>query len=347
MADCRFDVALNFPVDEGVGEVLSGLRVYSPRERSSAADIWEYVRASRVFINAFTPVDAGLLRDKGCLELIVLTSTGFDHVDVEAAAGVGVCVANQPEVITEAVAEYVVAAVLAALRGVVAGHMYTPRWAREGWPSHLAGFLVRGRSVGLLGAGRIGQSVAFKLAALGAGPFYYYSRSRKPGLEAVLGAKRLEPRELFSRSMILVNSLPLTGETRGLVTAGLLRLLPRGAVYVNVGRGGTEEPGAVEAVASEREDLYFVLDVHPEEPLPPSSGRMRLHGNPRVVMTPHIAGSSRESMTATRLLAAMQARDYLERGCVWNPVNGACRECPSQRVGLDEAIAMARRLLGV
>lgn len=52
-------------------------------------------------------------------------------------------------------------------------------------------------------------------------------------------------------------------------------------------------------------------------------------------------------MAATRLLAAMQARDYLERGCVWNPVNGACRECPSQRLGLDEAIAMARRLLGV
>ncbi|WP_062662216.1 NAD(P)-dependent oxidoreductase [Aeropyrum camini] len=244
-------------------------------------------------------------------------------------------------------AEYVVGAVLAALRGVVAGHIYTPRWAREGWPSHISGLLLRGRSVGLLGAGRIGQSVAFKLAALGAGPFYYYSRGRKPALEAVLGARRLEPPELFSRSYILVNSLPLTSETRGFVKAGLLRLLPRGAVYVNVGRGGTEEPGAVEAVASEREDLYFVLDVHPEEPLPPDSGRMGLHSSPRAIITPHIAGASRESMAATRLLAAMQARDYLERGCVWNPVNGACRECPSQRLGLDEAIAMARRLLGV
>ncbi len=189
------------------------------------------------------------------------------------------------------------------------------------------GRLVTGRSLGLLGAGRIGQAVAVKLRALGVGEVYYYSRSRKPCLEAGLGARKVSLEELFTRSEILVNSLPLTPETRGLVTASLLSLLPQGAIYVNVGRGGTEKPGAVERIAKRRKDLGFFLDVYPREPLTIRDERLLIADGARVILSPHRAGYSKESLYGTSLLALLQARDYIEKGCVWNPVNKTCKQC--------------------
>jgi len=214
-------------------------------------------------------------------------------------------------------------------RRVVEGHLYVAsgEWSRRGWPRGLRGFLVRGRRVGLLGAGRIGGAVAGMLAGLGARVHAYYSRSAKPWLESYYGARRVGLEDLFEESEILVNSLPLTRETRGLVSFELLRRLPRGAVYVNVGRGGTEEPGAVERLARERPDVGLVLDVHPVEPLPEGHERLGLASRPLTVLSPHFAGYSEESMKGTTLLAAMQARDYLLHGCVWNPVGGPCRRC--------------------
>ncbi len=334
MAVCEYDVASTRPLGRAAS-VLSEYRV---------AVGSEYARRARVYINWFERMDSGFFRDPGCLELVIVRSSGYDHVDVDAAAEAGVCVANQPEVIAVAVAEYAVAGILAVARRIVEGHLYFAggEWPRRGWPRHLRGFLVRGRTVGLLGAGRIGGAVAGMLHGLGARVAYYYSRSPKPALESYYGARRVSLEELFEKSEILVNSLPLTPETRGIVTLSLLRRLPRGAVYVNVGRGGTEEPGAVEALARERPDVGLVLDVHPVEPVPEGAPRMELAGRPLTVTTPHFAGYSLESMEGTTLLAAMQARDYLRRGCVWNPVGGPCRRCPWGAPGLGEVLAIAR-----
>jgi len=337
---CEFDVVSDRPLPPRVLEVLEGYRVAWPEDGGSG---WELARRARVYINWFRPVTREMLGDPGCLRLIIARSSGYDHIDVEAAAERGVCVANQPELIAESVAESAVAGILGALRMIVRGHEYVEKWAVDGWPVHLQGSLVRGRSVGLLGAGRIGVRVAHILAALGAGPFYYYARGRNRGLEQVLGARRLGLEDLFSRSSILVNSLPLTRETRGIVTYRLLSSMPRGAVYVNVGRGGTEEPGAVCRVARERPDMYFYLDVHPVEPLPPGHERLvlaREHRN--VVLTPHFAGYSRESALGTSLLAALQARAFLEEGCVWNPVGGPCGACRGGPPGVDEVIRLVR-----
>ena len=303
----------------------------------------EEAKKSIVYINWFRRLDESFFQDPGCLRLVIARSSGYDHIDVEAAERAGVCVANQPEVIAEAVAETAVAGILAVLRRIVAGHGHVAVWAREGWPSHLRGGLVWGRSVGLLGAGRIGSRVAFILASLGAGPFYYYARTPNRVLEQTLAARRVGLEELFSRSMIVVNSLPLTRETRGIVTRRLLQMLPEGAIYVNVGRGATEEPGAVCSVASERPDLGFYLDVHPEEPLPEGHPRLKLASRPNVVLTPHFAGYSEESMIGTSILAAMQARSFLEKGCVWNPVTGPCRRCQEGPPSLAWIIRESRK----
>ncbi|MCE4629410.1 MAG: 2-hydroxyacid dehydrogenase [Desulfurococcales archaeon] len=338
---CEYDVSSNRPIDNKLLQVLEGYNVYNPTKRLDAEEAWNIARRSRVFINRFMPITKEMLEDPGCLELIIVRSSGFDHVDITMAREVGVCVANQPEIITEAVAEYAVGGVLAAYRQIVARHNSTREWSIKGWPIHLAGFLVRGRTLGLLGSGRIGQSIALKLKGLGVSKILYYSRSRKPALEA-LGAMRVPLEELFEHSDILVNSLPLSNETRGIVTYELLKRLPRWAVYVNIGRGGTEEPGAIERVARERSDLFFVLDVHPVEPLPKDHKRLEFLDDPRFVIAPHMAGASHESRVGTTLLALLQARDYLRYGCIWNPVIQDCRRCEWGPPSIDKIIELTR-----
>ena len=298
-------------------------RLVAPK---TPGELDKLLRKAIAYINWFIPVNRERL-SASSLRLVIARSSGYDHIDVDAARDLGICVANQPEIIAEAVAQYTVAGILAVSRQLVAAHKVTWEWDIEGWPDHLAGRLVTGRSLGLLGAGRIGQAVAVKLRALGVGEVYYYSRSRKPCLEAGLGARKVSLEELFTRSEILVNSLPLTPETRGLVTASLLSLLPQGAIYVNVGRGGTEKPGAVERIAKRRKDLGFFLDVYPREPLTIRDERLLIADGARVILSPHRAGYSKESLYGTSLLALLQARDYIEKGCVWNPVNKTCKQC--------------------
>lgn len=339
---CRYDVSSNRHIHEKLVQVLEGYRVYNPGSRLDPDEAWGIARRSRVFINWFMPITREMLEDPGCLELIIVRSSGYDHVDIDAARESGVCIANQPEVITEAVAEYAVGGIIGAFRQIVSRHNSISEWSNRGWPIHLAGFLVRGRTLGLLGAGRIGQSIALKLRGLGATTILYYSRARKPALEA-LGARMVPLEELFEHSDILVNSLPLTKETSGLVTCELLRKLPAWAVYVNIGRGGTEEPGAVERIARERRDLFFVLDVHPEEPLGESHERLKFISDPRFILAPHMAGASHESRVGTTLLSLLQARDYLRENCVWNPVDTSqCRRCSWGPPNIDRVIELAR-----
>ena len=338
--ECRYDVVLTRPVPPALEPELEGLRYTVAR----GPDWWDTARAGLVVIDWFRPVTRGMLENPGCVRLVIARSAGYDHIDTEAAERAGICVANQPEIIDEAVAELAVAGVLAVLRRIVEGHLYISRWHESGWPSHLRGTLLLGRRIGFLGAGRIAHSILFKILPYYPSEILYYSRSPKPGFEQIAQARPAGLEELFQESEVLFNTLPLTRETRGIVKLELLLSMPRGAVYVNVGRGATEEPGAIEEAKRRRPDLHLVLDVHPEEPIPPGSPRLLLAGEPGVVMTPHFAGYSLESQIGTTLLAIRQARSYLERGCVWNPVAGSCRPCMSGKPSLAGAISLARRL---
>ena len=340
---CFTEIFVNRPVPPRYGEYAKGHALTSPSSPLSPRDSWEIAKRSKVFIDWFTPITRDMLQDKGCLEVIIARSSGYDHIDIETASEQGVCVANQPELISEAVAEFAVTGILAVLRRLPSMMEGFKEWWSSGWPSGRAGWLLYGRSLGLLGAGRIGQAVALKLRSLGVTRVYYYSRTPKPSLDS-LGAKRVSLEYLFENSDILVNSLPLTGETRGIVTNEMLRKLPLNAVYVNVGRGGTEEANAISVVAEERRDLSFVLDVHPEEPPRPGDPRYRYTSDSRFIVTPHVAGLSIETRIGTTILALMQAADYLDHGCLWNPVSGDCGRCKWGSPSLSEIVELARSI---
>ncbi len=337
---CEYDVVSGGPLPDEAKEILEGYRIYEAQK-----DIWDKVRRSRVFIDWYTRIGEEMLADSGCLELIITRSTGYDHIDVKTAERSGICVANQPELINEAVAESVVAGILAMARMILLGHEHvvSGEWYRKGRPYNPHGTLVRGKSLGLLGVGWIASRAAQIMSSLGAYPLLYYSRSRKPWLEASLGAKKVGLRELFSNSDIVVNTLPLSEETEDMIKIDLLRRLPENSIYVNVGRGKTEEERAIIQLAMERPDVYLFLDVHRDEPLPEDNDLIKLaRERKNILLAPHFAGYSQESFYGTLLLTAIQARDYLEGGCIWNPVNNACAICTAIKPSIDEAIKIAR-----
>lgn len=307
---------------------------------------WEEARKYRVVIVWFEKVTSQMLSAPGCIRLLIARSSGYDHIDVEAAERAGVCVVNQPEIIAESVAEHALAGILAAARGLPGALRETLSWAERGWPGlRLRPILVHGRRIGLLGAGRIAAALMRRLTPFQPRRVLYYSRTRKPWLEHNYRARPATLEELFRESDIVVNSLPLSRETRELVRLHHLLSMPKNAIYVNVGRGGTEEPGAVCEASRIRPDLRIVADVHPREPLPPGSKRFTLTEKPWNVLTPHMAGASLESSIATTLLALLQARDYLERNCVWNPITRVCPKPCGPPYGPLDAIETARKIL--
>ncbi|MCE4604079.1 MAG: 2-hydroxyacid dehydrogenase [Aeropyrum sp.] len=327
-----YDVVVSRRLVEPAKEVLAGYRV---AEMGAGGDPykWSMERLSRegarVFISVFTRVDNSLLNSARGLELIITTSSGYDHIDVDRAEELGICVANQPEVISEAVAEYVIAAALSSLRQLVSSTRYVLEglWYRGEWPGRRGGLLYS-RTIGILGLGRIGSIVAGRFKALGAGRILYWSRRRKPELELSLGAEKAGSLEdLFRESDIVVNLLPLNRETKGIITYRHLSLLKPGSIFINAGRGATVDEKGLLRAAAEREDITFVLDVYPEEPIDPSHKLVELaRTRENIILTPHIAGSSKESHLLTQVLASRQARLYLETGNVWNPVNKPCRQ---------------------
>ena len=300
-----------------------------PRDKPAEGRGWllENIRGARVAIVGFVRVDREVLEAAGPgLGLVLARSSGVDHIDVEAAEEMGVCVANQPEAIAWAVAEHALGLALTQTKRLMEGHKLVEEGGWEGFPRHLRGFLLRGATAGIVGLGRIGVLLAWYLRSMGAGRILYWSRRRKPELELLL---RLEPaslERLFSESRLVFIALPLTRETRGLIGWSLLSRLPQGAVFVNVGRGPVVVEADLARLLDERPDVRAALDVYEEEPLPRDSPLTKHASNGRATLTPHFAGYSEQSMEATDILAARQAIHYLKTGEAWNPVNRACRQ---------------------
>lgn len=313
------------PLPEEARLVLSDVAdvVEAPASRR---ELLRLVRGARVLIAGFIKIDREVLEaSEGTLELVVTRSSGYDHIDIDAAEELGICVANQPEAIAFSVAEHALAMAMTQSKRILDGHYLTISGGWRGFPGHLRGFLVRGSTAGIVGLGRIGALIAFYLRMLGASRLLYWSRRRKPELEILLAIEPASLDRLFSESRLVFIALPKARETDGLIRLSHLRLLPHGAVLVNVGRGSVIEEGAVERLLAERSDVRVALDVYREEPLPAGNPLTGYEG--RALLSPHFAGYSELSSRMTAVLAARQARFYMERGEVWNPVTrNTCRE---------------------
>lgn len=236
-------------------------------------------------------IDATVMDRLPDLRVIANCAVGVDNIDLGAARGRGVAVSNTPDVLTESTADLTWALILAVCRRLHEGELLARSGDWQGWsPTQLLGLELRGRRLGLLGAGRIGRAVGRRAVPFGL-ELLYWNRRVRPEWERETGARRIESlAELFETSDIVSVHLPLTPETHGLIGRKELELLGPGAVLVNTARGEIVDEAAL-CDALETGGLWGAgLDVFEREPRVPE--RLRRLSN--VVLLPHL-GSATET----------------------------------------------------
>ena len=229
------------------------------------------------------------------LRIIAQYAVGFDNIDLECATRHGVYVTNTPGVLTDATADLTWALILAVARRIVEADRFVREggWKAAGtaWhPTMMLGIEVHGKTIGIVGAGRIGQAVAKRAKGFDM-KILYYSRRRVPEMEA-LGATFVNLEDLFRESDIVTIHVPLTPETENLVGERLLRLMKKNAILINTARGKVVDLDALYRALKEGWIAGAGLDVFPSEPLDPSHPITKL---PNVVLLPHIGSATWET----------------------------------------------------
>jgi len=250
--------------------------------------------ADGIVIRAHGRVDERLLAGAPRLRVVGRHGVGLDNVDIDACTRRGVWVVHTPLAGVEAVAEHAVALMLAVARHVVRGDRAVRAGEFDATRMTLVGQELAGRTLGVVGFGRIGQRTAeICRAAFGMTVLF---TDALPHAEAAarLGARRAPLPELLRRSDVVTLHLPLTPETRHLLDGAGLATMKRGAILINASRGAVvDQEAVVEALRDRR--LSAGLDVFEEEPLPLEHPLAALSN---VVLTPHNASHSEDALRA-------------------------------------------------
>ena len=252
------------------------------------------------------------------LRIIANVAVGYNNVDLVAAEMRGVLVTNTPNVLTDATADLTWALILATARRLVEGIDLVRSGKWTGWhPEQLLGLELRGHTLGVLGAGRIGQAVGQRAPAFGL-RVEYSSRTPKPEFEQATGAIRVDTTSLLSSSDIVTLHLPATPETKGIINSDSLKRMKPGAILINTSRGDLIREEAL-ALALEEGHLGGAgLDVYAEEP----GIHPRLRAAPRTVLLPHIGSATEETRRKMAAIAVANVQAVLNGKPPLTPVYG-------------------------
>jgi glyoxylate reductase len=265
-------------------------------------------------------VDEELLDRAPDLKMVANCGVGYDNIDVAACSRRGILVSNTPGVLTEATAELTWALILAISRNVVSGDAYTRAGKFRFWaPLHFLGTEVSGKTLGIVGMGRIGQAVARRAAGFNM-PVCYFSRSPLPSeLGAGLDAEPVALEILLERADFVSLHLPLTPETRHLINKAALERMKSSAFLVNTARGPVVDEAALVAALRSGQIAGAALDVYEAEPaLAPGLADL-----PNVVLLPHMGSATWETRTR---MTALAAENLLAGLAGETPPN--CLNCP-------------------
>src|SRR5262245_745681 len=290
-----------------------------------------------ILIRSGTKVTEELLDSAERLRVIGRAGTGVDNVDVEAATRRGIVVANAPEANAIAAAEHTLALMLALCRNVPSAHasLTAGRWERSGF----AGTELYGKTLGVIGFGRIGQLVAnrargFEMEVIAYDKFVSHERFRELGVE---GAANSE--ELYERCDFISIHLPRTPETVNWIDAKALAAMRGGVRIVNCARGELIDLDALTEALESGKVAGAALDVFPEEPFTEHP----ILGREDVVVTPHLGASTAEAQDRAGVVTAEQVTAALTGGVVTTAVNIAAVR-PEAMEALAPFVPLCERL---
>ena len=267
-----------------------------------------------IVIRSATQLDAALIEKADRLKVIGRAGVGVDNVDVEAATRRGIVVANAPESTVISAAEHTVGLLLALSRNIPQAHaaLKDGRWER----ARYGGLELEGKTLGVLGFGRIGQQVArrargLELTVVAYDPFVAKERFRELGVDR---AETVD--DVLAAADFLTLHLPLTAETRGSIDAAAFAKMRDGVRLVNAARGELLDEDALLDALRSGKVAAAALDVFSAEPY---SGPLLELDN--VVVTPHLAASTEEAQDRAGVIVAEQVAAALEGALVTNAVN--------------------------
>jgi D-3-phosphoglycerate dehydrogenase len=289
----------------------SDLAIVSP---DKDALVGELTTADAILVRSATFVDAAMMDKAPKLRVIGRAGVGVDNVDLDAATKRGIVVMNTPGGNAVAVAEHTFALMLAMARSVVRADttMHSGKWEKKS----LQGSELRGKTLGIVGLGRVGIEVSRRALAFGM-KVVAHDPYVTPSLAQQLSVSLAPLDELYAQSDYITLHVGLTPQTNRMINAESIGKMKKGVRLVNCARGELLNEAAVIAALESGQLGGAGLDVYSNEPLKDSP----LSTLPNVILTPHIAGSTHEAQEAVGVQIALQVREYLLKGVIQNAVN--------------------------
>jgi D-3-phosphoglycerate dehydrogenase len=270
--------------------------------------------ADALVVRSAVQVDDALMEHAPKLRVVGRAGVGVDNIDADAATRRGIVVMNTPGANAVAVAELTIGLMLALARKLPAANstMHAGKWEKKS----LQGAELRGKTLGILGLGRIGLEVAkrakgFGLEIVGSDPFVSAAVARENNIKLVT----LD--ELIAGSDYITLHVGLTAQTTGVINAKTLAAMKKGVRIINCARGELIDDAALVEALKSGQVAGAALDVFAQEPAK-NTPYAELDN---VILTPHIAGSTAEAQEAVGIQIARQVREYLKLGVVQNAVN--------------------------
>jgi phosphogluconate 2-dehydrogenase len=263
---------------------------------SGMAKLRDALPSAHGLLGASLRLDAKLLDLAPKLEAVASVSVGVDNYDIDYLTQRGILLSNTPDVLTETTADTGFALILATARRVVelADMVRAGQWNKNIGPAHF-GSDVHGKTLGIIGMGRIGEALAQR-GHFGFGmPILYNSRDPKPHVEARFDAQYRSLNDLLEQADFVCLTLPLTAETEKLIGAEAFARMGPETIFINISRGKVVDEAALVEALQQRTIRAAGLDVFEREPLNHDSPLLRLNN---VVATPHIGSATHETREA-------------------------------------------------
>lgn len=287
---------LSAPLMERLQAKAEVTLIDDPKSAEGLQRLREALPRADGLLGASLKLDAGLLDLAPRLKVIASVSVGVDNYDIDYLTRRGIVLTNTPDVLTETTADTGFALIMATARRVVelANLVRGGQWTQNIGPAHF-GTDVHGKTLGIIGMGRIGEALAQR-GHFGFGmPVIYHSHSPKPAAQARFAAQYRSLEELLQEADFVCLTLPLTAQTEGLIGAEQLALMRPESIFINIARGKVVDEQALIQALRDRRIRAAGLDVFEREPIDPASPLLQMDN---VVATPHMGSATHETREA-------------------------------------------------
>jgi len=299
----------NILPEKGLGDLFTHFDVIAPKEtRFTKEEVIELIPECHGLLSAAFKVSKEIIDTGTKLEIISNFGAGYDNVDIKYATEKGIMVTNIPNTVTQSTAELTLGLIISLLRRVIEGDRRLRAKDRQAWggPTHFLGDVLAGKTLGIIGMGRIGLTVAKLAQTFGMNVVYQKRTPYTPEGEIQLNLKYMQLDELIQNADVISLHCPLTPETSHLINAEKLKAMKPSAYLINTARGPVVEEHALLEALKAGEIKGAALDVFEFEP----KIAEELLSLDNIILTPHIGSSTLETRTDMTKACVKHLVDY-------------------------------------